>query len=156
MKPKIHYHVHKSSTTDYIPSQINSVHAPPPVLFEVYYNIVLPSTPVSLKWLLSLGFMNQNFVSISDIFHVLHASATHSCVDHPKYVYFSSLPFLHSSYVKIFSLVSSSPVTSICVLSLVWELKFLTYTKQRIRLYFSMYTLSFTFLSSTPEDDGPG
>jgi len=31
------------------------------MLFEDYFNIVFPSTPVSFKWLLYFGYLNQTF-----------------------------------------------------------------------------------------------
>ena len=53
-------------------SQINPVHAP--IFLKMHLNIILPSTPGSFKWSLSLRFLHQNPARTS-LPYVLHASS---------------------------------------------------------------------------------
>jgi hypothetical protein len=41
--PKVHFHVHKGQSSDRILSHLNSIHIVKP---KIYFNIILPSTPV--------------------------------------------------------------------------------------------------------------
>jgi hypothetical protein len=49
IKPKVHYHFHKTPSVAPILSQINPVHALPPTLIKICFSIILPFAPRSSK-----------------------------------------------------------------------------------------------------------
>ena len=51
--PKVHYRNHKSPPPVPVLSQINPVHASASHYLKIYFNINLPSTPMSFKWVIS-------------------------------------------------------------------------------------------------------
>jgi hypothetical protein len=83
--PKVCYRFYKRPTSAPILSQINSVLVPLP-LPEGYLNIILPSTPGSSMWFLSLTFPRQYPVCTSPRpAYVLYAHPCHSSrFDHPN------------------------------------------------------------------------
>ena len=70
---KVHYRSQKCPPPIPILSQINPVHTPTSPLPEDPFNIILPSTPGSSKWFLSLRISHQNPVYASPLPNVLHA-----------------------------------------------------------------------------------
>jgi hypothetical protein len=104
--PKAHYHIHNCQPPVRILSQLDPVHIPTCYLLKIHLNIILPSTPGSPKWSLSLR------------------------VPHQSPVYASPLPpyTLHAPLISFFSIISPvqcwvKTILSILILKLVITLR---------------------------------
>jgi len=73
---KVHYRVYNSPQPVHILSQINSIHTPTSHFLKIHLYIILPPTPGSFKWPLSLRLPHQNPVCFSPLPHACYIPRT--------------------------------------------------------------------------------
>ena len=107
LNPKVHYHIHKCLPPVPILSQLDPVHTPTSYILKIHFNIILPPTPGSPKWSLSLKFPHQNHVYDSPLPHMCYMPISYFSILSPKQYWVRSRDHSALHYV-----VSSTPITS--------------------------------------------
>jgi hypothetical protein len=69
LNTKVHYRIHNCPPPVSTLSQPNPVHTPTSHFLKIHLNIILPSTPGSHRWSLSLRFTHQNHIHASLLPH---------------------------------------------------------------------------------------
>jgi hypothetical protein len=145
---KVHFRIHRCPPPVPILSQIYPVHATTTKVLKKHFNIILPSTPRSFKWPLSLRFPHQNSACISPFpIHVPHSTPTSFYLfwspgkylvptnsTAPHYVASATTLIPRPSWARISSPAPYSRRPSACVSPSMWETKYDTHKKREAEL----------------------
>ena len=145
--PKVHYCIHTCLSTVPLQSQLDPVYTSTLLFLKIHLNIILPSTPGSPKWSLSLRFPHQSPLYASPLPHARYKPRTsHSSQFYPPKKFGEEYRSLSSSLCRFLHSTVTSSLLGPNILNTLfsntkdlvppskWVTKFHTHTKQQTKL----------------------